>query len=397
MHHSSAVHVRLLETADRVNDGVESRAVTKWRRFAAAWFGDMQYLARILVGSTIVLGQVSTANAEAFLSNQNWEIELSDHGYSDILLDNRPGFEGREYLSGEWAGAVAYTVGGTVVAPTWYEPDFIFPDWTTNSNFAVVSPIAATGSFNSDGFGLYTSRIANAHLQVDMTFQMRDSVTGVEQGTAPAGVGGSGSSMTSTPYVLIQEHTITNISGQAITDLQAFQFLHSLEAQTAVYDDRAYGGAFGAYHYDITQQGTSVFPTFDPETFEPIDFYEHFDTITLNSMIEPAAWGVGYYGVDDPISGVDDHVLGKPSTGIHLSVEGNSLDNSDAFSPNSLWVSGAQRFDLIDLDVGESVTYDVLLSLQTQTSLVPLPPAVWLFASSLLGLIGIARRNRKLA
>jgi len=42
------------------------------------------------------------------LANPHWNITLSDFGYSDFLLDNTPGFEGREYLSGEWGAAIGY-------------------------------------------------------------------------------------------------------------------------------------------------------------------------------------------------------------------------------------------------------------------------------------------------
>ena len=34
--------------------------------------------------------------------NPNWNITLTDAGYSDWLYDNTPGFEGREYLSSAW-------------------------------------------------------------------------------------------------------------------------------------------------------------------------------------------------------------------------------------------------------------------------------------------------------
>ncbi len=39
---------------------------------------------------------------EMTLINPDWTITLTDAGYSDLLFDQRPGFEGREYLSGEW-------------------------------------------------------------------------------------------------------------------------------------------------------------------------------------------------------------------------------------------------------------------------------------------------------
>ena len=46
----------------------------------------------------------------------------------DFLLDNTPGFEGREYLSGEWGAAVGYRLAsGSLVTPQWLEPNFAYP------------------------------------------------------------------------------------------------------------------------------------------------------------------------------------------------------------------------------------------------------------------------------
>src|SRR5512141_887838 len=84
------------------------------------------------------------------LANPHWNITLTDAGYSDFLLDNTPGFEGREYLSGEWGAAVGYQLeGGALVSPLWLEKNFSFPDWVTDSNFGVKSPITQTG-LNAD-------------------------------------------------------------------------------------------------------------------------------------------------------------------------------------------------------------------------------------------------------
>ncbi|MEI7898872.1 MAG: hypothetical protein WCK89_01370 [bacterium] len=47
------------------------------------------------------------------------------------MLDNTPGFQGREYLSGEWGAAIGYEVAGKpAVPPQWLEPHFSYPDWT---------------------------------------------------------------------------------------------------------------------------------------------------------------------------------------------------------------------------------------------------------------------------
>ena len=85
--------------------------------------------------------QVLAQAQQLQLANPNWNITLTDFGYADLLFDNTPGFEGREYLSGEWGAAVAYEAGGTTVGPQWLEPNFIYPDWMTNSAFHVVSSL----------------------------------------------------------------------------------------------------------------------------------------------------------------------------------------------------------------------------------------------------------------
>ena len=78
----------------------------------------------------------------------------------------------------------------------------------------------------------------------------------------------------------------------------------------------------------------------------------------------PSAFEVGYFGRPPD----DDHRVGKPSIGVHLEVEQNSLDSiTDVFeAPETRWVSGAQRFDLGDLAVDAEVSMDVLLTLATE-------------------------------
>ena len=59
--------------------------------------------------SGLALAQTTTLT----LGNPAWNVTLTDYGYSDFLLDNTPGFQGREYLSGEWGAAVSYQLNGT--------------------------------------------------------------------------------------------------------------------------------------------------------------------------------------------------------------------------------------------------------------------------------------------
>ena len=73
-------------------------------RFPRSW---MAAALALLLGSGPAFGQGGLT-----LANPHWNITLTDFGYSDFLLDNTPGFEGREYLSGEWGAAVGYQVSG---------------------------------------------------------------------------------------------------------------------------------------------------------------------------------------------------------------------------------------------------------------------------------------------
>ncbi len=298
------------------------------------------------------------SRAEIDLTNPDWNITLTDFGYSDLLFDDAPGFVGREYLSGEWAAAISYSQDANSHTPTWLEPQFVFPDWTTNSDFSVISPAAVTG-FNADGLPIAESTIANNEVSIHQTFEMIDTVTGVEIGRSPASLGGAGASRASNQYAMRHTYSITNTTEADITDLAIFQFLHSLEATEALYDDRDYGGAFGEYRHDITQTG-------DTGGFFGSSGFSLVDLVSFHVEDVPDNYEVGFYG---SIQAGDDHDIGKPSVGTHFSVEADALDNTDSFTPDDLWVSGAQKVSLGTLGPDESVSFDTLLAISTTASL----------------------------
>lgn len=301
------------------------------------------------------------------LANPHWNIMLSDAGYSDYLLDNTPGFEGREYLSGEWGAAVGYQRnGGQVVAPQWLEPQFWFPDWPTLTTFHTATPIAQTG-LNADNLPIAQSVITNGDLEITLRHEMLDTIVGTPMGITPASSGGPAASIPSDRYVLKQTATMRNISGATLSNVQFFQFLHGLQSQRGVYDNRLHGGPLSTFRHDVTQWGVDAWAVGAGSSSAGLEDY-----IAFHASTAPSAYEIGYYGIEG--NGVDGHAFGKPSDGVHLSIEDNWLtapysarQGTDFFAPPQRWIGGAQRWDVGSLLAGQSVSLDVLLTLRTGT------------------------------
>jgi hypothetical protein len=324
---------------------------------------------RFLVDN-ITVSPASSTGGSMQLANPNWNITLTDFGYSDFLLDNTPGFEGREYLSGEWGSAVAYTRGnGNTVAPKWLEPNFMFPDWKTNSDFTVVQGIHIVGS-NLDGLPIAQSVISNGELEFTLRFEMVDTVTGTPMGVKPASDGSAGLSVNSNRYVMNQTFTVKNVSGAQITNVQLFHLLHGFISQRGQYDNRSYPGKLPQYQYDMTMSGVDAGAAGTQSSSIGLE-----DLIGFHSKVAPSAFEIGHYGIEG--NGIDDHSSGKPSDGVHLSIEDNwqnapylARKNRDSFAPANRWISGAQRWELGSIAAGQSVSFDIVLSLLTGTKVV---------------------------
>lgn len=305
------------------------------------------------------------------IGNPNWAILMTPEGYSDVALDNRPGFQGREYLSGEWAASIFYTGGSNPSGPIWLRKVWAFPCWDTNSNFTVDQVIAGdTPPFNSDGFQRFYSRISNGDLEITMRYEMIDTTTGIDQGDEKEGTGGAGSSTTSDRYVFVQKYEVKNLSGGGLSNVRFYHFLHGLKTGLSLYDDRVYGGPMSAYRYDNTQKGTSL--SLHKVTSE---IYLHADTVCMHAMDLPSAFECGYYGKKP----ADDHRVGKPSIGTHLSVEADSLNGVDFFEPSQTpqsWVSGAMCFNFPNLAAGATHEITVLLTIRTESVVVAPPPEI---------------------
>lgn len=332
----------------------------------------IEVLTAAQAGATFYIDNIavtpSSTGGWQVLANPNWNITLTDSGYSDYLIDNTPGFEGREYLSGEWGAAVAYNVGNSSKSPRWMEPNFAFPDWQTNSNFHVVSPITLVAS-NASGLPIAQSVIANNDIEITIRYEMIDTVTGIPMGITAASAGGAGASIDSNRYVLNQSYTVKNISGAAITNLQVFQMLHGFTSTGGVYDNRAYTGKLSTYRYDATLSGVDT-GTIGVAGSSATGLKDY---IGFSASVAPSAFEIGYYGIEG--NGIDDHVTGKPSDGVHLSIENNwgfapysTRQGTDSFAPATRWIASAQRYELGTIADGQSVSIDVMLTILTGTT-----------------------------
>ena len=324
--------------------------------------------AQKLLLDNLIVSPAGSTGGSMLLANPDWNITLSDFGYSDYLLDNTPGFEGREYLSGEWGSAISYTKGGVTVPPTWLEPQFLYPDWKTNSDFKVAQGIHLVGT-NPDGLPIAESIIANPDIEITLHFEMIDTVVGTPMGTTRASTGGVGSAFNSNRYVLNQSFKVRNISGAAITGVQLFQLMHGLTSQHGVYDSRTYAGKLSQYHYDATLAGVDASSAGSGSSTIGLE-----DSIAFHSKVAPTAFEIGHYGIEG--NGQDNHSNGKPSDGVHLSIEDNwqtspfnTRRGTDSFAPADRWVAGGQRWSVGNLASGQFTNFDIVLSLLTGTKI----------------------------
>lgn len=318
----------------------------------AAWVGILGWATGMGASADPILGTA--------VSSPTWEILVTDFGYADFALDRRPGFVGREYLSGEWAAAVGYEDESGPVGPIWLQRQWLYPDWVSNSDFGVeqgVAPLSRGSPTNAWGFPVFQSAVTNGQVRITLWYEMMDSGEGIAAGIVPRSRDWAGRAIWTDRYVFRQTCVISNRTTSILRKLRWFQFVHGLESMNGVYDDRDYGGVLGEYRYDLTLHGRSV--ARDTRTDTAVLLH---DVLTLHAARPPVAWEVGYYGRVQ----ADSHIMGKPSVGVHWSVETNALTGLDYFAPpEGRYVSGALAWDLGDLAPGQAVTQEVLLTVAT--------------------------------
>jgi hypothetical protein len=151
-----------------------------------------------------------------------------------------------------------------------------------------------------------------------------------------------------------------------VTDIFGFvpaiddAFLRSLLGK----EEAAIGAAFRAIFVGVPPEIISGIAR--SETYvvndDVVAFHSNDAPIGIEDVSNPPfGWETGPYGVFP----ADSHVVGKPPTGVHLSVEGGTLKGPASFEPGAKWVRGALVFALGNLNPRASVTFDVLLSVST--------------------------------
>lgn len=320
------------------------------------------FLVMLLAGAMVA----TLSNAQPFvfsglpIESKRFHFLVSEHGMSDSFLDQKRGFRGREYLSGEWAAGMYYQGGHLSPMMRWFSPIFVFPDrinpgphYGVKTSFHFASPPT-----NSSGFPVYQSIITNADLEVRMSYEIVDVGTNengqVALGLSPASAGGMGANLWSGRYVYRQNYRVENISGQVLNNVRFYQFIHGLEASWAVYDNRDYGGWMPSYRHAITQGGMSYALHSRMKST-----YEVNDTLSVLSRRMPDMVEVGLFSSTNH----QDH---WPESGTAVAVENNSLNGNDQIYTNkSTYVSGAMGFNFGTLGVGVVTNIDFLVAINS--------------------------------
>ncbi|MFN7964062.1 MAG: hypothetical protein U0V87_00005, partial [Acidobacteriota bacterium] len=168
---------------------------------------------------------VSTPAQEAQFSTPDWFVLLSDRGYSDYLIYTSGEFPAgslHEMLSGELGAAIAYDgIESYLVPPQramWLEPDWVYPSWTTNSNFVVDAgwndPPGPPSDRDGDGMLEGQSVMSNPDVRITLDVDPEDTLSGTPMGMRlPQPV-------SSNRYVMFLKYEIENISGHSLTNLR---------------------------------------------------------------------------------------------------------------------------------------------------------------------------------
>jgi len=123
-----------------------------------------------------------------------------------------------------------------------------------------------------------------------------------------------------------------------------------------------------------------------------LNFDTGLNTIEVNGTIS----GLGINAPIELLSGSFTEWTYTEPSAISRVFSGSGIDTIEGILLNKLGVSPDTEFNFFGFSLGYDFTGDGATAISTDimnTSIVPVPPAVWLFGAGLIGLAGIARRK----
>lgn len=283
-------------------------------------------------------------------------------GFSDTIYYGPSSLHnGRSYhelLSGELGAAIYYDgINTEPVDPAdpnsldkamWITKKFIFPDWTTNSDFVYggVCDEEQSSSNPAPGNDTGYSVIYNDEVEIRIDYELVD-MSQLGDTYSPMSYidpkTGLSVYLTSDSYCILQTYTIKNTTAQSLTNLEFYQFLHAHGADeygpcvNSTYCAKEYTdplsfyvpynsvhcapgqNTVGNFRYDLTQWNTYPHPMSDPTML-----VDHSDFVTISCAVEPTWIENGHFR--------GGHVVGvefKPSSGTHINIENRSLNDAN--------------------------------------------------------------------
>ena len=121
-----------------------------------------------------------------------------------------------------------------------------------------------------------------------------------------------------------------------------------------------------------------------------------FATMTLDDATNLFSWDISWSGLIGNETVMHFHGPALPNQNAGVQVNFGAISGTSSPSIGSTTISGTQATDLLAGLWYINIHTDAFPSgeIRGQVNVVPVPAAVWLFGSGLLGLIGVARRQK---
>ena len=121
-----------------------------------------------------------------------------------------------------------------------------------------------------------------------------------------------------------------------------------------------------------------------------------FATMSLDDVSNVFSWNISWMNLSSPATGMHFH-LAPPDDKGPVQLNFGAISGLTSPSIGSAVITEANKSDLlaelwyINIHTTDSFTEEI----RGQVNIVPVPAAVWLFSSGLLGLIAASKRNKR--